>query len=443
MHTSIARLQSVRTCRVGLGMATPLATTSVRMLLGSALSLACLASLARAQGTTAPSAPPVKPAVQQAPAQAQAQPSSAWEQSPFAQHGPFVARTLRDTLRDDARGKDLQITLRWPTSTDANAKLGPRPLVVFSHGMGGDREAFTKLSEHWASHGFIVAHATHSDSIKLRREQGEKLTRESMRDVRNVDPADRVADVVFLAQSPQLLLDLIAKHDAGAGKVAQASVLAIDINRIAIAGHSAGALTTQLAINVKARMREPGARARDMLARSERGNEVFKAGVVISGQGTTNRMLGEESWNELRVPMLVLAGSEDVAGVGNETPESRRHPFEKSRGEAAGGPPVGLVWIVGATHGSYQGKDLTNLLREDPAVDVGMVAATTRASTLAFLLAWSEGTLKGMQTPPASPEATWQNAQQAGSLSQAAPRVLRDPAWLPALSEEQATLQWK
>jgi predicted dienelactone hydrolase len=371
-----------------------------------------------------------------------------WQLSPFANPGSLSVGEVRTTLRDEDRTKDLHIALRWPSLPKAPASdpalassRTAMPLVVFSHGMGGDREAFGTLSAHLASHGFVVVHVTHSDSIKLRREQGETITPRNARDVRNVDPADRLADVVFLAKHPQLLEMLIAQQEK-----TDTPALTIDPARVAIAGHSAGALTTMLAINVKARMREPNARARDMLARIERGDEVFKAGVVISGQGTTNRMLGEDSWNELRVPMLVLAGSEDVAGVGNETPQSRRHPFEKSMGEAQGGPPVALVWIEGATHGSYQGKDLARQLREEPSVDAEMVAAITRASMLAFLLAWSEGTLRGMHEPAAKPAA--HNAQSpapasAHTLHTQAPHVLHDATWLPSLSDEKATLQWK
>jgi predicted dienelactone hydrolase len=404
------------------------------------IGIALLAAPAFAQG------PAVAPPQPVAPSPATTSHVHPWETEPLALPGSLSVVMHRATLTDIARDKQLQLVIRFPTrSVDAASPSAssqtdtgvtqPAPalaLIIFSHGMGGDREAFAKLSEHWASHNFIVVHVTHSDSIKLRREQGEKVTLSSARDVRSVDPADRLADVVYLASNPKEVEALIS---AALPASPNAIAPTIDMQHIFIAGHSAGALTTMLAINVKARMRIDGARARDMLARTERGSDIFKAGIVISGQGTTNRMLGEDSWNALRVPMLVLAGSKDVANVGNETPESRRHPFEKSRGQAAGGPSALLLWIEGATHGSYQGKDLTTLLKEDIEVDVNMVTAATRASTLAFLLAAKDNTLHTAQAAPVE--------QRDETLSARAARVLQNPSWMPALTDNQATLTSK
>ena len=63
------------------------------------------------------------------------------------------------------------------------------------------REAFAELTAHWASHGYVVVLPTHSDSIQLRRRSGQNLSAlrrdlESLR--RDVNPLDRLADVVFL-----------------------------------------------------------------------------------------------------------------------------------------------------------------------------------------------------------------------------------------------------
>lgn len=80
--------------------------------------------------------------------------------------GPLA---VRDTgllvLHDDARGKDLQVADPPPPSTDDQP--GPFPLVVFSHGMGGSAAAFASLSECLASHGYVVVHPTHADSVSL------------------------------------------------------------------------------------------------------------------------------------------------------------------------------------------------------------------------------------------------------------------------------------
>ena len=287
--------------------------------------------------------------------------------------GPWRAAARDLVLRDEAHKKDLEITVRYPAA-DARAE-GRFPLVVFSHGAGGSRTAFADLTAHWATHGYIVVLPTHADSIELRRRSGEDLSRlrrdlDSLR--RDVKPLDRLADVVFLLDSIGVLEQRVdGLRDAlGAGR--------IDRERVGMAGHSAGALTTQMAAGVKVRGVVPGA----MLEARSVGDARIDAAILISGQGTTNRMFTDQSWNALSKPMLVITGSKDVAAIGSETPASRREPYERAKpGDKY------LVFIEGATHSSYQGKGPgLRLDREQPPdAELKMITDVTAAATLAFL----------------------------------------------------------
>ena len=112
------------------------------------------------------------------------------------------------------------------------------------------------------------------------------------------------------------------------------------------------------------------------------GDPRIDAAILISGQGTTNRMFTDRSWSELSKPMLVITGSKDVAAIGSETPASRREPFEKAKpGDKY------LVFINGATHSSYQGKGpAARLDREQPTnAELEMITSVTSSATLAFL----------------------------------------------------------
>lgn len=271
-----------------------------------------------------------------------------------------VIDTGERTFRDDARGKDLHLRIRYPEEGK-----GPFPLVIFSHGMGGSHDAFPALSEHLAAHGYVVIHPTHSDSIALRRRNGESpqelrkaLTREG---VRNVDLPDRVADCIWILDHLDDIEKAIDKPKF------------IDRDRAAMAGHSAGAMTTQTLAGLRF---FAGRAAGRTLADKPR----FDAFVVISGQGTTRRTLKPESWAEMKRPMLVFAGSEDVSRVSDETPESRRHPFE----HAHAGDKY-LCFIDGATHSSYQGPKNLRLLGETPPKNVDEIAALVNDATLRFL----------------------------------------------------------
>jgi predicted dienelactone hydrolase len=287
--------------------------------------------------------------------------------------GPWTVASQDLVLRDEKRQKDLEVTVRYPVV--AQGAPGRFPLVVFSHGAGGSRDAFPDLTAHWASHGYIVVLPTHADSIQLRRRSGEDLSRlqrdlDSLR--RDVKPLDRLADVVFLLDAIGIIQDRAPglRDRDGDGRV--------DRDRIGMAGHSAGALTTQMAAGVKVRGAVPGA----LFEARSVGDARIDAAILVSGQGTTNRMFTDQSWSELSKPMLVITGSKDIAAIGSETPASRREPFDKAKpGDKY------LVFIEGATHSSYQGKGPgLRLDREQPSdAELKMITSVTSSATLAFL----------------------------------------------------------
>lgn len=333
-------------------------------------------------------------------------------------HGPFTVASFDVTLHDEVRDKDLELTVRFP-------KVGPEdtrtfPLVVFSHGAGGSRDAFPDLTAHWASHGYVVVLPTHSDSIALRRRNGENmrgLAKNPSALLKDVKPMERVADVKFVIDSLAMLED----HDASlrfttTDPLTHKAVAhgRIDRDKIAMAGHSAGALTTQMIVGVKvrgSRSMEQGQAAGggDLLTARSVGDPRVKAGIIISGGGLNNRMLTEESWNELSVPILTITGSNDVAAIGNETPETRRHSFEYSRGREKGGPAAYLLWIEGATHSSYGGKAGRRLgdKGSSEGLDMDMTVKATTATTQAFLDAFivSDAAAKAYLEDPARTDA--------------------------------------
>lgn len=291
-----------------------------------------------------------------------------------AEPGPYKAEvtdlvlTSDDVPARDESSREIPIKVRYPVGAS-----GPLPLLVFSHGMGGSSAAFPELTEHFATHGYIVILPTHSDSVKLRREKGEEAGKEILTNpsgyVRNVKPMERVDDI-------KRILDALPTVEQ---KIFADGKASISREAIAMAGHSAGAMTTQIVFGVKTRTRVLGG------AQSFADPRV-KAAVVISGQGLKTRLFTKDSWSDLDKPMLVITGSKDIAKAGNDTPESRRHPFEYAP-KTSGDPHTYLLWIEGATHGSYQGKSAAAVLGEKPE-DPAMVAAATISATLAFVDAY-------------------------------------------------------
>jgi dienelactone hydrolase len=112
---------------------------------------------------------------------------------------------------------------------DAEAETGPRPLIVFSHGFGGERRQTTHLCTHWASHGYAVVAMDHVGNTALDMMQAAAAEGD-------VNPAGQIAQ--FMADRPADASFVIDRALAGA------SGLAIDAERIGISGHSFGGWTT-------------------------------------------------------------------------------------------------------------------------------------------------------------------------------------------------------
>ncbi|MDQ7013778.1 MAG: hypothetical protein Q9O74_07775 [Planctomycetota bacterium] len=300
--------------------------------------------------------------------------------TPTPAPGPY---TVRDTgefvIHDASRDKDLPVRVRAPAPPrlvlrpedrtgddgDNTTTHGPFPLIVFSHGMGGASDVFPALGDYLASHGYVVVYPTHADSIRLRREQAK--TRKQRRAVgfgsTKVDLEDRVADVSFILDS----LDEIEAALNAPGL--------IDREQLGMAGHSAGAMTTQAVAGLRFYV---WGKPRTMVAPR------LDAFAVISGQGTARRSIREDSWQDIDKPWLVITGSKDQIRIGNETPETRRHPYDYAPADGT----KHLVFIEGATHSSYQGKGVGALLDGGSPDNVEWIVEVTNMSVLAFFDAY-------------------------------------------------------
>jgi dienelactone hydrolase len=250
--------------------------------------------------------------------------------------GPLVVETADHlTLKDEARKKELPYKVYYPKTG------GPYPVILFSHGFGGNKEAFGPIGKHWASHGYVVIHPTHADGLNRRQDQpknaGDQPPATAPRFAGLLggmnDPTkiiDRVADLVLILDQ----LEHLPKAVPGLKDK-------IDAKAIGVAGHSFGAYTTMLIGGVSVDLGK------------DRGKSFFdkrvKCILPISPQGTGQQGLTDQSWATLRLPMMTITGTRD-RGVGGQGVEWRKEPYKYS--------PKGdkyLVVIDGANHLSFGG----------------------------------------------------------------------------------------
>lgn len=275
-------------------------------------------------------------------------PSAAFADAPAPTHGPFQVEVANDrTLRDATRGKDVPYRVSYPQED------GQYPVIVFSHGFGGNKDSFATVSRHWAGHGYVVIQPTHADG--LGRGDGDRSARGPTRGRLRAgglvaglnDPdriADRVADLVLILDS---LAEIVKATPGLEGR--------IDAERIGVGGHSFGAYTAMLIGGVTVDL----GGVKDRSFRDQRVTCILP----ISAQGTGQQGLTRASWAGLTIPMMTMTGTRDQ-GVGGQGFEWKKEPYTFS-------PPGSkyLVVIDGANHFSFGGglgersSDVTDVVK--------------------------------------------------------------------------------
>ena len=150
-----------------------------------------------------------------------------------AREGEGVSYRLEDILRPDALALvqgELDVELQTDAVRDAPVRLsdGPYPVILFSHGSGGIRAQSTYLTVFLASHGYVVLSADHDGNtlsdLLVDGDQRQESLLQSFQ--------DRPRDLDFLVDHLRSLPESDPIREA------------IDLDRMGVAGHSFGALTS-------------------------------------------------------------------------------------------------------------------------------------------------------------------------------------------------------
>jgi len=260
-------------------------------------------------------------------------------------------RSLDFDWQDASRQRAVPVRLYVPAEA---AAAGGLPLLLFSHGLGGSRRGYSYLGAYLASQGLASLHVQHVGSDRgLWTGNIFSLVGRLQDAAKESEALNRVADVRFA-------LDQLLASEQGA---------AIDLQRIAAAGHSYGANTTMLLSG--ARVQRQG-QALPLL------EPRIKAAILISappfyGENDLTPIL-----QDIRIPTLHITATQDVIQVPGyySAAEDRIKVFE-----AMGGPSKALAVFEGGSHSIFTDRAGTGGLALNPQVKVA-----TRELALAFLL---------------------------------------------------------
>ncbi len=243
--------------------------------------------------------------------------------------GPVVATVADETWTDPTRRREVPVKVRWP---DATRYSGPRPVVLFSHGLGGTREGGTVWGEAWAAAGFVVLHLQHagSDLAAVRAVDSSFKDKSGLRAAAGPEQLlARLRDVGFV-------LDEITRRQA-AQKDRWAQVRP---TRVGMSGHSFGAHTTL----GMAGQRYPGFEGID----EPRLASFIAFSPTVPPLGDAAR-----AFERMARPVLSITGTRDQDVVGNgATPDKRMAVF----GALPGGGNKAHLVLQDADHMTFGGQ---------------------------------------------------------------------------------------
>jgi dienelactone hydrolase len=272
--------------------------------------------------------------------------------------------------KDSGRERVIPIKVRV---AEGDAKL---PLVIFSHGLGGSREGGRAWGEHWSVHGYMVIHVQHpgSDEALWRGAADGTLKQRITRGATPEQLLGRVDDVRFVIDE---LTRLQRAPDAAAW------VKRVDLSRIAMTGHSFGALTTV----ALAGERFPG--PIKSLADSR-----ISAFIAFSPSVQGAKRTWPERYGAMSQPFLTVTGTIDGDVLGNGNSAKRRAALFD---EQAPGEKYRVIFADG-DHSVFNGGNLREAEWLDrvteakhqstPAATVKVIQEKTLILTLKFLDAY-------------------------------------------------------
>lgn len=205
-------------------------------------------------------------------------------------------------VRDDARQREIPLRVYLPAST------APAPIVLFSHGLGGSREGYAYLGEHWAARGYLAVFLQHpgSDDSVWKRAPPEQR-RSAM------TQAASGRNLLLRAGDVRAVLDRLGDWNGTAGHTLAGR---LDLARVGMSGHSFGAVTTQ-AVSGQSFGRAGGARLADARIR---------AAIALS-PSSPRQGDPAAAFGAVERPWMLMTGTKDTAPIGKTDVASRLRVF--------------------------------------------------------------------------------------------------------------------
>ena len=254
---------------------------------------------------------------------------------------------------DSARNRIVPVRLYLPGGSQANEK---KPLVIFSHGIGGSRDGYSYLGRFFAANGYASLHVQHVGSDRqLWRGNPFGLVARLSNAAKDTEAIDRARDLSFA-------LDQLSQHEISGQ---------IDLARIVAAGHSYGANTAMLISGAAAESQGKIVSLRD---------KRIKAAILISAPPFYGAKDIQKILSPVTIPTLhITATGDEIQIPGYRSGVSDRIDVYRAIGQTPN-PKKALVIFKDGSHSIFTDRLGTGGIALNPLVKVA-----TRSLALAFL----------------------------------------------------------
>ncbi|MEM9827912.1 MAG: dienelactone hydrolase, partial [Planctomycetota bacterium] len=227
--------------------------------------------------------------------------------NPTSTYDPLAAPTesigtMTDSIvRDGKRDRDIPIKIYLPAVKKA------APVLLFSHGLGGSRDACSYLGKHWSARGYVAVflqHAGSDASVWQNAPLRERLS--AMKRAANGKNA------LARYQDVPAVLDQLEKWNQ---EPDHTLFKRCNLDKVGMSGHSFGSVTTA-AVSGQSFFRQ-GQRFTD------RRIDV----AVLLSPNRPQQGKPEDAYGDVSIPWMLMTGTKDISRINNTTVEDRRSVY--------------------------------------------------------------------------------------------------------------------
>ena len=269
----------------------------------------------------------------------------------WADYNPLLTTDVKTEqvdlgVKDAKRSREIPIRVYLPADKKA------APVVLFSHGLGGNREGSAFLGKHWASRGYVTVFLQHpgsDDSVWKDLPIAQRMAA--------LKKAAGLKEFLLRVQDVPAVLDQLEVWNKDAAHTLAGR---FDLNHVGMSGHSFGAVTTQAVSGQVAPLIKGFTDSR------------IQAAVVMSPSGPANGNT-KQAFGSVKIPWMLLTGTKDSNPINGADAKTRLIVFPDL-------PPGSKYQLVldNAEHSAFTERALPGETeRRNPNHHRAMLAVTT------------------------------------------------------------------